>query len=200
MAIKEEGLLLATGVIFDTPANPLRTLLCNGSWSELTSTRGEILSSEIAGNQLRPNMEEQSETFTAGSNSVENVLAVTAPGYNVNFTFTINRIGLLRNGRLLGACTITNIASLTLTLGTTETIDWVATDTVYFSNGTTAVITAVDDVLKTIDVDAVPAGVTTSTTVTDGFGQLIDAKIVPTKTIEANTNNGFTVTTTTTGV
>lgn len=185
MAAKEDALLLSATTLFNT--NPLYGFFANGIWNEVTGTKLEILASHLVTNENNPLMAFVSNTFTIGTNSVATIIQNAAFSPSADRTF--NRWGVLRGGRALGPCSLTNLAGLELTLNTAATIDWQIGDTVYFNNQTTAIITDVDDVAKTIDIDAVPSGVTASSTLMDGFGELVDAKAISTKTLTGGINN-----------
>ena len=176
MSVKEDALLQSAQIIFDN-GQTHRVLFCNGTWSETTSTKQEIFSSELS--VIRPEISYVSAIYDVATNSLTVVLQNN--NYVSADTITFNRIAILSEGKIVGSFPILSIAGNVITLNGTPT-DWQVGETVYTTSGE-YVIQNISG--NQVTLDATPTG----TTLVNGTGSLVFAIELDSKTFSPGTTN-----------
>lgn len=174
MSTKEEALNISADAIFNN-GQVHRVVFCDGTWSETTATKQEILSTSVI--VARPIISYISSTFEATTNSLTVLLQNIS--YVPPSTFSFNRVAILSDGKEEGTFEILSIAGNDVTLNGTPT-DWSIGETVYTTSGTYLITNIVGSV---ITLDGTPTG----TTLTNGTGVLSTAIELDSKTFTSGT-------------
>lgn len=190
MTIKQDGIELAATIVFGSGG--LRTMLCSGTWQELSATNLQIIQSEAvqiastgAGYE-RVSMSHAFSPFIVASN----VLPITLTGsFSEPVSITVNRLATMRGGREFGGSPIASITGSNVELSTAPT-DWQPLDEVVTNLGEQFTILSISGTSLTLT--GSPSGTTSA--IASAFGSIVQAKVVPTTILAASSGQAIEVT------